>query len=80
MPSTPQINALPYVDFAQRRRLPNSPGIYFALSDAGQVLYVGQTVNLARRWAGHHRVKQLEEIGCTRIAWLGVTDKSQLCP
>lgn len=35
-----------------RRQLPDEPGVYAAVSWGTEVLYVGRTHSLMRRWAG----------------------------
>ena len=62
--------ALPSMPFEERRRLPKCAAIYFVLNAASTVLYVGQSINLAVRWAAHHRAAKLTERQATRIAWL----------
>jgi hypothetical protein len=68
---------LPSVPFTERRRLPQCAAIYFVLNAHGTVLYVGQSINLALRWAAHHRAVKLSEHQATRIAWL-VMDETHL--
>lgn len=52
-----------------RDRLPDHPGIYFVVSEREQLLYIGQSKNLRKRWAGasHHRYKQLARKGLDKI-------------
>lgn len=42
------------------RKLPRVPAIYFVY-DGTTCLYVGQAINLRKRWAGHHRKKQIQD-------------------
>ena len=36
--------------------LPKEPGVYFVATKTGKILYIGQSVNMQRRWSsGHHR-------------------------
>ena len=65
---------LPSVPFAERRRLPGCPAIYFVLNGQDTVLYIGRSVNLAARWAKHHRAAMLTQHQATRIAWLVMDD------
>ncbi len=37
-------------------QLPSCPAIYFVMQGE-RVLYIGQTINLAQRWATHNRLK-----------------------
>ena len=70
--------ALPFVPFTERKRLPRLAAIYFVLNAKGTVLYVGQSINLALRWAAHHRAAKLSEHQATRIAWLVMDDETLL--
>jgi hypothetical protein len=70
--------ALPSLPFVERRRLPRCAAIYFVLNAEGTVLYVGQSINLALRWAAHHRMTKLVEHHAMRIAWLLMDDVSIL--
>ena len=70
--------ALPFVPMAERKRLPRLAAIYFVLNAQGTVLYVGQSINLAMRWAAHHRTTKLIEHQATRIAWLVMDDETLL--
>lgn len=72
-PSTLDITALPCVDFHARRRLPQSPGVYFVLGVSKSVQYIGQAKNLRGRLWGHHRRAEFASIPEASIAWL-VTD------
>lgn len=70
---------LPSLPLDRRKAFPAKvPVIYFALSEAGEVLYIGQTVNLPIRWKAHHRFEKLKEIGNVKIAWMEVSDCSLL--
>lgn len=77
-PQSIPLLALPFVPFAEHKRLPRLVAIYFVLNAQGTVLYVGQSINLALRWAGHHRTAKLTEHQATRIAWLVINDDSLL--
>jgi putative transposase len=51
------------------------PGVYFALSGDGTVLYIGSSLRLGIRWTKHlHRRHQLETCGDVRLAWLVIDD------
>jgi len=70
--------ALPSLPLGERSQLPNCPAIYFVL-DGEQILYIGQTVNLAQRWATHHRWSELKALKSSgRIAWLECSEVSLL--
>lgn len=72
-PST--LRALP---LASRRQFPETTCIYFAIDSLGAVQYIGQSVNLRQRWAGHHRREHLEGLGGVRIAWIEISDRAFL--
>lgn len=57
---------MPFVLFKDRSQFPDVPGVYVVV-DADTVLYVGQTVNLHRRWSQHHRGLQMRNHH--RIYW-----------
>jgi len=69
--------ALPSLPIEDRHALPDTAAIYVVLA-GDTVLYVGQSVNVRQRWLAHHRLKQLNERGACRIAWLTVDDTSLL--
>ena len=69
---------LPSLPLTERHRLPNLPAGYFAIAEAGEVLYIGRSKKLAARWGVHHRYVQLKTIGNVRIAWLHFSDESLL--
>lgn len=69
---------LPSVPLSERGTLPNHPAIYFAMSQSGDVLYIGRAVSLCKRWSSHQRLLQLEEMGGVRIAWLAVLNGNVL--
>ena len=63
------LDDLPYVCFSDLWLLPNASGIYFALNSDGDVLYIGLAKNIAKRWLNHHRLTDLQEFNCNRVAW-----------
>jgi hypothetical protein len=65
------IQDLPTVMFGERSRLPRMSAVYFALGVSDTVLYIGKTQDLWKRWRFHHRLQQLMDMGCLRIAWYG---------
>jgi hypothetical protein len=71
------LSQLPSLPLAERKKLPDVSGIYFAMSADGEVLYVGRTRSLFLRWQTHHRFRQLEVVPGVRIAWL-TADRSSL--
>ncbi|MDM9582835.1 MULTISPECIES: GIY-YIG nuclease family protein [unclassified Nostoc] len=46
---------LPSLPLEKKANLPDCPAIYFAISGSGEILYIGRTADLARRWISHHR-------------------------
>ncbi|NJN89532.1 MAG: GIY-YIG nuclease family protein [Leptolyngbyaceae cyanobacterium SL_5_14] len=68
-----KLDALPSLPLVKRTGLPECAGIYFAVA-AEQVLYIGQAINLRNRWKGHHRYRQLLQMGCDRLCWLQVNE------
>lgn len=69
---------LPSLPLTERHKLPNLPAVYFAIAEAGEVLYIGRSKKLVARWAVHHRYVELKTIGNVRIAWLHCSDESLL--
>ncbi|MHC5778947.1 GIY-YIG nuclease family protein [Nostoc sp.] len=64
---------LPFVSFQERKILPASSGIYFAISSNDKILYIGRSTNLRNRWKSHHREVQLKsQSEDIRLAWLQV--------
>jgi hypothetical protein len=76
-PSTITLTELPSVPLDERKTLPDAAVIYFVLA-GDTVLYIGQSVSLWQRWLAHHRLSQLNEYGCCRIAWMAVDDAGLL--
>jgi DNA-binding XRE family transcriptional regulator len=48
--------------------------IYMALSAEGEILYVGRSNDIRKRWKSHDRFKHLKQIQGVRIAWIEVSD------
>ncbi len=52
---------LPYIQFPETRNIPAAIGIYFVIvwentsRKRGDLLYIGETINLKKRWQGHLR-------------------------
>lgn len=69
---------LPSLPLESRRELSPCPAIYFVLKGE-QVLYIGRTVNLNKRWRKHAKLRQLKSYtGHIHIAWLECNDISLL--
>jgi predicted GIY-YIG superfamily endonuclease len=67
------LSELPSVYLLEKDKLPNCASIYFVSDSQGQVLYVGRTVNLVKRWREHHRFYQLKRLNRKSrisISWL----------
>lgn len=69
---------LPSVLFESKHELPACAAVYFVLSAEQEVLYIGRTISLQRRWAGHHRLEAYRSRPEVKIAWLLVTDEAFL--
>lgn len=64
------IDVLPSVSFCNRKNLPDIYAVYFAISQTGEVLYIGKSKRLNGRWAQHHLLAELNHLGCNKIAWI----------
>lgn len=69
---------LPSMPLEQRWSLPTVQCVYFVLSSKNQVLYIGQTKNLANRWRTHTLYKALKTLNNIRIVWMQISDESLL--
>jgi len=72
-PEALDLSALPSLPLSDRKRLPTTPCIYFAMSN-GTVQYIGKALNPRSRWSSnnHHHYQDLRSDSC--IAWLEVSD------
>lgn len=62
---------LPCVGLAQIDELPPVPGIYFAVENDDEVVYIGQSYNIRARWVnGHHRMRELSQMGSITIHYV----------
>jgi predicted GIY-YIG superfamily endonuclease len=71
------LSELPSVYLLEKDKLPNDAAIYFVSDSQGQVLYVGRTVNLVKRWREHHRFNQLKRLNRKNrisISWLSCSN------
>lgn len=66
-PENIDILKLNHVSLEDRKALPETPCIYFAIDAQNEIQYIGMSVNPKRRWQNHHRFEQVQ--GC-RIAYL----------
>ena len=69
-PSEVSIADLPSVALEDRKQLPTSPCIYFAIDSLGAIQYIGRAVNLGVRWYGHQRFDSLSGMGGVRISYI----------
>ena len=69
-PETLNPLALPSLPLESRRNLPDKSALYFVFDEDDEFLYIGKTVNLFRRWQGHHRLRELQQLENVRIAWM----------
>jgi hypothetical protein len=65
------VTGLPSVKFSKRRKLPDSPGIYFFI-DNESIFYIGQSINIKKRCSGHRHIAKLCGTKELRIAYLEV--------
>jgi hypothetical protein len=65
---------LPYVLVGNRNELPSVAGIYFVTRGADEVVYVGQTIDLRRRWINHHILDYLNHQDDVRISWIDLRE------
>jgi len=65
---------LPMLSLSEKGSLPEVPAVYFALSCANEVLYIGRAINLRSRWRQHHRYDQLRRFHKVRLAWLELSE------
>lgn len=66
--------ALPSLPLKMRSQLPKVPAVYFVIAEDNQIIYIGQSVNLAQRWIHHHRRAEFADTAKAQIAWLEVSD------
>lgn len=70
--------SLPSVALKTKFKLPKEPGIYFVIW-MEQILYIGRSENIFKRWQGHHRYQQiLEDHPGSHIAWIVCSEMSLL--
>lgn len=62
--------ALPSLPLESRCNLPRKSALYFVFDEDDEMLYIGKTVSLVKRWQGHHRLAELKQLGNVRIAWM----------
>lgn len=57
-----------------RKKLPEIGAIYFVISKKEELLYIGQTENLKKRWHKHECGLELDRPKETYVAWVKVED------
>lgn len=72
--SAVNVSSLPRASLSDRRTFPELSCVYLAVDKFNAVQYVGLASNLRTRWASHHRLQQLQNMGDIKIAWLQVPD------
>lgn len=70
MDTLPSVLALPSTSYRERKLLPDSPGVYFAVIDGMSIAYVGSTGSLRGRWRVHNQRVDLLSLGEVRIHYL----------
>lgn len=70
------ISSLPRLSVLDAKNLPEVPCVYFVVNDAGDLLYVGSSINLRHRWVSHHRADQTRQEKA-HIAWM-VANEDQI--
>lgn len=68
------VRSLPSVSLQEKNYLPCCSGIYFVISSANKILYIGQSENIRERWKAHRCAKQIAPTD--RIAWWQVPKES----
>jgi hypothetical protein len=69
---------LPSILLKDRCKLPRISAVYFLLSE-DKIQYIGQTVNLKNRWAGHHHMYSQFQLDLNaKIAWLEISSRDFL--
>lgn len=68
------IALLPKIQIESREKLPKSCGLYFAIDESGNVLYIGianGVQGFRGRWLNnaHHKLEKLLQNGCSHIAY-----------
>lgn len=67
------IFSLPALPLADRAFFPDIPALYFVIC-ADEIVYIGQTKSLLKRWLGHDRLRVYKQFPSVRIAWIEVDD------
>ena len=69
-----QLADMPHMPLIDAHMLPATPGIYVVYRDE-DVFYIGKSNNLQRRWANHHRQRELMKLGeGIELAYLSMSE------
>lgn len=69
--------SLPAVALDEREQLPKTAGVYLAVDvQNNEVIYVGQSKNLRKRWSNHNLLTELDKLPFVLIAWFEIGDPS----
>jgi hypothetical protein len=72
---TDQVLALPWVSYRDKLCLPTGPGLYFAIIDGREVVYIGMSATSIRaRWFQHSHLAPIREQGAITIAYVEIDD------
>jgi excinuclease UvrABC nuclease subunit len=77
-PSSLDLATLPSLLLSERAKLPETPGVCFAINSLGQIQYIGRSINIRNRWLSHHRKPDLKIIDNIRIAWIEIEELTLL--
>ncbi|MBD1906195.1 GIY-YIG nuclease family protein [Funiculus sociatus GB2-A5] len=69
---------LPSVPLEMKFQLPRTSSIYFAIDSSNKVQYIGKANNLRQRWSSHNKFWEIKILNRVRLAWLEISEKSQL--
>lgn len=71
---------LPSLPLSWKSALPKCPGIYFVITEEEEIVYIGRSTNINRRWLSknHHLYNDLLQIPGLRISWLEVNNANLL--
>ena len=64
--------SLPSVAVEDRKQLPETPAIYFAIDGNNQIQYIGKSRFLKSRWKNHSHSQRLARAGVVTISFLEV--------
>jgi predicted GIY-YIG superfamily endonuclease len=68
---------LPSLPFELIKELPKRSAVYFVISN-NEVVYIGSSCNLNRRWKEHHRYHDFKKLELVQISWLELCNSNLL--